>query len=282
MDTLVFAAGTLLLLAAWPEVELATVRVLVRWRRAHLATGGERAAPLARLAGRLAPRPSVGGWLRLVAVLLALAPLPLSARWVAADLDAGLACVLAAGLLALIAAALDDPRRVVDRLPVIAVGGLALGAATVPVIARVATLNLSDVVIAQQGGLGNWFVLRDPFLAVVTASYVATAACLRPPAAFDDTDPAGPAAWTLISSGLGACVFLGGWWALVPRLDAAPVVHLALKVLALSLAQTWLRSRLPRPDDPTAGEPPVRLLLLTTLAAVAGSLIWLVLSGEVR
>jgi hypothetical protein len=282
MDTLVFAAGTLLLLAAWPEVELTTVRVLVRWRRARLSTGRESGAPLARLAGRLAPRPTVGGWLRLVAVLLALAPLPLSARWVAADLDAGLACILGAGLLALIAAALDDPRRVVERLPVIAVGGLALGAATVPVIARVATLNLSDVVIAQQGGLGNWFVLRDPFLLVVTASYVATAACLRPPAAVDDVDPAGPAAWTLISSSLGACVFLGGWWAFVPRLDAAPVIHLALKVLALSLAQTWLRSRLPRPDDPSAGEPPVRLLLLTTLAAVAGSLIWLVLSGEVR
>jgi hypothetical protein len=282
MSTFLFAASTLLLLAVWPEVETKAVHAMVRWRRGIVAPGGDHPALPARLAGRLAPVPTAGGWFRFVAVLLALAPLPVSARLVAADLDAGLACVLVAGLLALTAATLDDPRRVVERLPAIAVGGLALGAATVPVVARVASLNLSDIVIAQQGGLGNWFLWRDPFLLVVTASYVATAACLRPPAVFGELDPAGPAAWTLVSSALGACLFLGGWWAFIPVLDAAPAVHLATKILALSLAQVWLRGRLPRPDDPTAGEPPVRLLLLTTLAGAAGSLVWMVLSGEVR
>ncbi len=281
MGPLAYAAATLLLLAVWPEVESAAERV-VRRRRGIAARAASGAPWPARLAGRLAPVPTLGGWLRLVAVLLALAPLPVSADLVAADLDAGLACVLAAALLALVSATLDEPRRIVDRVPVVAVGGLTLGVAVVPVIARVASLNLSDIVIAQQGGLGNWFLWRDPFLLVAAGSYVATAACLRPPTAFGEHDPAGPAAWTLVSSALGSCLFLGGWWAAVPMLDGTPAVHLGTKILALSVVQVWLRARLPRPDDPTAGEPPVRLLLLTALAGVAGSLVWLVLSGEVR
>jgi hypothetical protein len=282
MGTIAFAAATLLLLAAWPEVETVAARVV--WRRQHggVLRSAESPALPARLVGRLAPVPTLGGWLRLVAVLLALAPLPVSAKLVAADLDAGLACVLAAGLLALAAASLDEPRRIVERLPLVAVGGLTLGVAAVPVVARVASLNLSDIVIAQQGGLGNWFLWRDPFLLVVTGSYVAAAACLRPPAVFGELDPAGPAAWTLVSSALGACLFLGGWWAFVPLFDAGPAVHLGTKILALSLAQIWLRGRLPHSDDPTAGEPPVRLLLLTVLAGAAGSLVSMVLSGEVR
>ena len=282
MGTLAYAAATLLLLAVWPEVETAAAQVMRHRRGGGVPRSAERLTFPKRLAGRLAPVPTLGGWLRLVAVLLALASLPVSARLVAADLDAGLACVLAAGLLAVVAASLDEPRRVVERLPLVAVGGLTLGVAAVPVVARVASLNLSDIVIAQQGGLGNWFLWRDPFLLVVTGSYVATAACLRPPAAFGDRDPAGPAAWTLVSSALGACLFLGGWWGFVPLLDAAPAVHLGTKIVALSVAQVWLRGRLPRPDDPTGGEPPVRLLLLAALGGVAGSLVWMVLSGEVR
>jgi hypothetical protein len=277
MVTVTFAAAALLLLAVWPEVETTAARVA---QRRH--GGGAGPALAVRLAGRLAPAPTLGGWLRLGAVLLTLAPLPISARLVAADLDAGLAVVLAAGFLALAAAALDDPRRVVERLPVLAVGGLTLGVGAVPVVARVAGLNLSDIVIAQQGGYGNWFAWRDPFLLIVAGSWVATAACLRPPAVVGDLDPAGPAAWTLVSSALGACLFLGGWWGFVPWLDGVPVVNFVAKILTLCLAQAWLRGRSPRPDDPTAGPPPVRLLLLTTLAGVAGSLGWLVFSGEVR
>jgi NADH:ubiquinone oxidoreductase subunit H len=281
MGTLSFAAATLLLLAAWPELETMAVQAMRRPRGGAPRRTDGPALP-ARLAGRLVPAPTLGGWLRLVAVLLALAPMPISARLVGADLDAGLAWVLAAGLLAVAAAALDEPRHVLERLPVVAVGGLTLGVAAMPVVARVASLNLSDIVIAQQGGFGNWFLWRDPFLLVVTGSYVATAASLRPPAAHGDLDPAGSAAWTLLSSALGACLFLGGWWGFVPLLDAAPAVHLGTKILGLAVAQVWLRGRLPRPDDPTAGEPPVRLLLLTALAGVAGSLVWMVLSGEVR
>ncbi len=170
MGTLVYAAAALLLLAVWPEVETAAAQVVRRGRGSGAPRSAERLTFPMRLAGRLAPVPTLGGWLRLVAVLLALASLPVSARLVAADLDAGLACVLAAGLLALVAASLDEPRRVVKRLPVVAVGGLTLGVAAGPVVARVASLNLSDIVIAQQGGLGNWFLWRDPFLLVVTGS----------------------------------------------------------------------------------------------------------------
>lgn len=279
MLPLAYALATLALLAAWPEVDSLLARAIATRRRVAPVAGPSLRT---RLAGRLAPGPSLGGWLRFAALLFALAPLPISARLVVADLDAGLALVLAAGVLALAAATLDEPRLVLERLPVLCVGALTLGLGVVPVVTRVAALNLSDVVIAQQGGFGNWFAWRDPFALVATGSWIATAACLRPPARGGADDPAGPAAWTLASSLLGACLFFGGWWAPVPALDRAPAAQLAVKVLALAAAQTWLRGRLPRPDDPTAGEPPVRLLLLTALAGVAGSLAWLVLSGEVR
>lgn len=279
MTPLYLAVATLVLLAVWPELDTTLVRVV--GPRARAAIAG-RPRLLARLAGRLVPVPTLGGWLRFAAVILALAPLPVSASLVAADLDAGLALVLAAGVLALAAAVLDEPRLVLDRLPVLAVGGLTLGLGAVPVVARVAALNLSDVVIAQQGGFGNWFAWRDPFALVATGCWIATAACLRPPARGSQGDPAGPAVWTLLSSALGACLFFGGWWAVVPALDGAPAAQMTAKVVALAAVQTWLRGRLPHPDDPTAGEPPVRLLLLAALAGVAGSLAWLVLSGEVR
>lgn len=277
MLPVIFAATTLLVLAVWPEVETLAVRI-AQGRRPAAGTP----ALAVRVTARLAPSPTAGGWLRLGAVLLTLAPLPLSARLVAADLDAGLAVVLAAGFLALAAAALDDARLVVGRLPVLAVGGLTLGVAAAPVVARVAGLNVSDVVIAQQGGFGNWFAWRDPFLLVAAGSWIATAACLRPPAGAGELDPAGPATWTLVTSTLGACLFLGGWWGIVPQLDGVPVANLTTKVLALCVVQAWLRGRLPRPDDPTGGSPPVRLLLLAALAGVAGSFGWLVLSREVR
>lgn len=269
---------TLGLLCVWPEVD--------RWLDRRLAPVGEETdgGPdlRRRVLWRLAPR-GRGGWLRLGALLLALAPLPASASLVAADLDAGLACVLAAGLLALAGAWLDDPQAVTAQLPTVAIGGLSLALAGVPIVARVSSLNLADIVMAQQGGLGNWFLWRDPFLLLATAGFVATAACLVPDPSvrLGRFDAAGPAAWTLVTSVLGACLFLGGWWALVPALDAAPVVHLAAKVLLLAAVQVWLRGRLPRPHGDHASEPPVRLLLVATLAGAVGSTAWMVLSGEV-
>ncbi len=276
----VLVLPTLALVSVWPEVDA--------WLDRRLATESREVTGNWRESlWRLGPR-GRGGWLRFGALLLALAPLPASAHLVGADLDAGLACVLAAGLLALAGAWLDDPQEVTARLPVVAIGGLALALAGVPIVARVSSLNLSDIVIAQQGGLGNWFLWRDPFLLLVTAGYVATAACLVPDlgALRGVTDAAGPAAWTLVTSVLGACLFLGGWWGVVPQLDVpqlgvAPIVHLGCKVFVLAAAQIWLRGRLPQPPRGTRSEPPVRLLLLATLAGAVGSTLWMVLSGEV-
>lgn len=254
-------------------------------RRLAPAGGPEAVGCPPRDLGRLWRSPArtrAADWVGLAAVLLALAPVPISARWIAADLDAGLLWLLAAGALGLVAAVLRDPAAATDRLAVLVGSGVILGVTLVPVVLYTASLNLADVVIAQQGGLGNWFLWRDPFLLVCAGGYVAAAAFLVP-AARPAAGPLGVlvlSAWTLVTGAVGACVFLGGWWAFVPFLDPVPALaHLGGKILLIVGAQLWLRARLPRRPDGTLAEPPVRLLLVAVATGVAGSAAWMVISG---
>ena len=46
-----------------------------------------------------------------------------------------------------------------------------LALATIPVVMYTGSLNTQDIVIAQQGGILNWYVLRDPFLFVAFFMY---------------------------------------------------------------------------------------------------------------
>ena len=81
------------------------------------------------------------------------------------ELDLRLGTLLT--LLALLEHVLDFLRGQWDRT--LAAGGLATVALCLaPVALRTASLNLADIAVAQQGGAGNWFLIREPFCVLAT------------------------------------------------------------------------------------------------------------------
>ncbi len=266
--TLAVAAGLL----AWP------------WLLALLAARrpGWLPAPLTPSAGQLrqawrggAPADplSLAAWCALV--LLA-ALLPTSSGWVAADLDAGLLWVLTLAVICWLA-----PGR--TRLtPATAAGAvITLAAACLPVVLRAATLNLTDLVVAQQGGAHNWFLVREPFLLLSGGCFLVTVAALwsDQPAA-GRADPWSQAlAWgrPLVAAHVFGVLFLGGWWAFVPFLDGLPWLNSLLKALVALAILAWLRRRRwVTPALLLGWLPPVALLVCLA------SLAWLILGGAIR
>ena len=110
----------------------------------------------------------------LLGSLLAWAAIPWDRNFIAADFDLGLFYIFAVssmviiGILmsgwasnnkwALYGAARGAAQMVSYEIP--------LALATIPVIMYTGSLNTQDIVIAQQGGLLNWYFVRDPFLFV--------------------------------------------------------------------------------------------------------------------
>jgi hypothetical protein len=160
---------------------------------------------------------------------------------------------------------------------------LTLGLAAAPVVMRTASLNLADVVIAQQGGVGSWYLLRDPMLALCAVIYLLAAAAAWPPmpraghAGLDYVLRATVAAGQpLLLAVLFAVLFLGGWWAFVPYFDVVPVMPMIGKTVAAVAVMVLLRRRLPAVADAR------RLhLALPGAALVAGTaaVAWMVMSG---
>jgi len=141
------------------------------------------------------------------------------------------------------------------------------------VILLVGSLSLQDIVLAQAGGLGNWFAFRFfPLLGIsFLVFFIATLAeCNRAP--FDipeaeselvagfHTEYSGfffamffMAEYTemFVLSAVGAVLFLGGWMAPIPALQTiGPIelgpVWLIGKAWALVFVHMWLRWTVPR------------------------------------
>lgn len=210
------------------------------------------------------------------ALVLLAALLPTAGGAVAADLDAGLLWVL---VLAMVGWLAQPTSRVSPGTAAAAV--VALVAAVLPVVLRAATINLSDLVVAQQGGAGNWFMVREPFLLLSAACFLVTVAALWA----DDGPAVAPDPWSqvlawgrpLVAAQLFALLFLGGWWAFVPFLDGAPWLNTALKTLAALAALAWLRRRSWVAPGLLLGLLPA-VALLISLASLA----WLIVGGAVR
>ncbi|MEZ4386251.1 MAG: hypothetical protein R3D98_01485 [Candidatus Krumholzibacteriia bacterium] len=269
--TLVLAVGLL----AWP------------WLLARLA--GRRPQLADRLAGGVLPTgaeltaiwrggPAVA-WPTLVAwaalVLLA-GVLPVASGWTVADLDAGALWVLVLALVIWLAVG----RRGVSAAA--AAGAmLTLTASLVPVVLRVASLNLTDMVVAQQGGAGNWFLVREPLLMLGGLGFLLAAASLaaagQAPAAADPWSVALRWGTPLVAAHLFAVLFLGGWWAVAPVADGLPWLNTALKTLVGLLVINGLRARRwVTPSLLVGWLPPA------ALAVSLASLAWLLLGGAVR
>lgn len=263
------AAGVMLL--AWPWLLAWLQRVRPAW------LDGTRVIALGDLRrgldrpGRLQPGTGAA-WL---ALATAAALLPAGRGLLAADLDVG--AFWLAGLVLL-------------TLPWLNAGGLAratgglttLALCLTPVALRAASLNLADLAIAQQGGAGNWFLLRDPFLMLAGLVFLLTVATLWP--APRSSNAGGPqllldaalrTGLPLVLAHLFVVVFLGGWWAFTTFLDGAALLNTVLKTVAVVGVVLLLRRRPAWVDDghlrwvlPVAG-----------LICAAGGAIWMFFTG---
>ena len=264
------AVGVVLLV--WPWVLAWLQRVRPVWLA---GTGVVDLAALRRGLDRDgAPRPgTVVAWLSLVTVA---ALLPAGRGLFAADLDVGVfwLAVLVVPVLPWL-----DTRRLT-----LVVGGLAtLALSIAPVALRTASLNLADLAIAQQGGAGNWFLVRDPFILLGAMVFLLTAATLWPAPARSDAgggaqlwlDAALRAGLPLVLAHLFVVVFLGGWWAFVPFADGAALVNSVLKTAAVIAVLLLVRRRPVWIDLAN-----LRWLLpLASLVCAAGGAVWMTLTG---
>ncbi len=267
---LVWGVAAGLLLLGWPRL----LGVLAVRRASWLATVGL-AAPAAapqvvpEAAAEPAASNTIAAWFVMV---LAASLLPIGNGWQAASLDAGLLWVV---VLALVGVAVLPCRA----NPAVAGGVVTLTLCLAPLVVRTGSLHLGDLGIAQHGGLGNWYLVRDPFLlALATVALMAGAALWPDPAARPATWPGASlaAGLPLVLAHLLATAFLGAWWSFVPALDGLSWLNTAVKVVAVLLAMGWLRTRRPRWCAPALL---VWRLPLVALLCCVGAVLWLVLSG---
>ncbi len=267
------AAWTLLvatLLLAWPWTLAWFGRRRGRWLQAvPVASETQLRDGLARPGGPRAA--TLAAWCALVA---AAATLPAGRGLHAADLDAGLLW-----LLALAVAVVPWLRR--PDGGVIAGALVTVGLCLVPPVLHAASLGLADVVIAQQGGMGNWFLVRDPFQFLAAGLFLVAIAMIWPP---PPPVAAGLDGWlaTAVRAGLPLvlCHLLvvaygGGWWGVAVFLDAATLPNTVIKLLLAVAAAAALRRHV-------AWMAPRALHWLLPLAAllcVVGSACWMVVSG---
>ena len=261
-----------LVLLAWPRALARLSVVRPGWLAGTPVPDHVRlaAADLEGLAGR--PLAAAG----LVAMGAAAGLLPFGRHLHGADLDAGL---LWFALLLLLASpwAGHGRRRAAAGLV------LTLGLVAAPVVMRTASLNLADIVIAQQGGLGSWYLLRDPMLSLCGVVYLLAMAAAWPPmprsehAGLDYVLRAAVAAGQpLLLAVLFAVLFLGGWWAFMPYFDAVPVMPMVGKTVVTLAVTVVLRRRLPATADARRLR---RLLPTAALAAGSAAVLWMVMSG---
>ncbi len=212
----------------------------------------------------------------LLGSLLAWAAIPWAPGFVAADLDLGLFYIFAVSSLviigilmagwssnnkwALYGAARGAAQMVSYEIP--------LALATIPVIMYTGSLNTQDIVIAQQGGLANWYIFRDPFLFVAFWMYfiASIAETNRGPFDMPETESELVAGYHTEYSGMrfaffflseyanlflvsliAVMVFLGGWWAPLPLLDVIPpALTFIIKGVMMVFFNMWVRWTLPR------------------------------------
>ncbi len=177
-----------------------------------------------------------------------------------------------------------------------------LALATIPVIMYTGSLNTQDIVIAQQGGMLNWFVLRDPFLFIAFWMYfiAGIAETNRGPFDMPETESELVAGYHTEYTGMrfaffflaeyanlflialiAVMVFLGGWWAPIPFLDFLPAaLTFIVKGVMLVFLNMWIRWTLPRVRVDQLMHLCWKVMIPVTLICVIGSGIWMMVSGQ--
>lgn len=245
----------------------------------------------------------------LLGSLLAWAAIPWSPNFVPADLDLGLFYIFAVssmviiGILmagwasnnkwALYGAARGAAQMVSYEIP--------LALATIPVVMYAGSLNPSDIVIAQQGGMLNWFVFRNPFLFIAFWLYfiASIAETNRGPFDMPETESELVAGYHTEYTGMrfaffflaeyanlflvsliASMVFLGGWWAPIPGLDFAPALTFTIKGVLMVLLNMWVRWTLPRVRVDQLMHLCWKVMIPLSLICVVGSGLWMMWRGQ--
>ena len=206
--------------------------------------------------------------------LMAWAAIPFAPGFIAADLDLGLFYIFAVssaatiGILmagwasnnkwALYGAARGAAQAVSYEIP--------LALSTIPVVMATGSLNMNDIVIAQQGGIWHWNLFHDPFLFVAFLVYfvASIAEVNRGPFDLPETESELVAGYhteytgmrfaffflaeyanLFLVSCIATAVFLGGWMPIAGPVFLPGLVFV-LKAVVLVLLQMWLRWTLPR------------------------------------
>jgi len=218
----------------------------------------------------------IGPLLVFTGAFLGYAVLPFSPTWVGANLDIGLLYAFAAsslvvtGVLAAgwgsnnkwsLFGAMRGAAQVVSyEIP--------LGLAVLPIVMSVGTLNLSQLIIAQQGYIWNWHVFNPIFFFAFFLYLISSLAEVnRLPFDLPETESElvsgyhteytgmkfaffflGEYADMFVVSAIAVTVFLGGWYTGIPAVDnfVHPAVVFIGKSVLLVMVQIWLRWTLPR------------------------------------
>lgn len=231
---------------------------------------------------------------------------PFSPGFVAADLDLGLLYIFAASSLVVIGilmagwasnnkwslygAARGAAQIVSYEIP--------LALAVIPAVLYTGSLNMTEIVQAQQGGIHNWFVLRNPFLFVAFFVYFlcSIAEVNRTPFDLPETESELVAGYHTEYSGMrfaffflaeyanlflvsciGTAIFLGGWGHAVPGVTAAPALVFVSKAVLLVLAQMWVRWTLPRLRVDQLMHVCWKVMIPLALLCLVGAGIWMML-----
>ena len=163
------------------------------------------------------------------------------------------------------------------------------------VVPLVGSLNLQDIVLAQTGGITNWFVFRNPFTFVAFfVFYTATLAEVnRTPFDIPEAESELVAGYHTEYSGMrfsfffiaeyaamagvsfvAAAVFLGGWQAPWGGDFPAGAFWMFLKMFWLVFVQMWIRWTLPRLRVDQLMFVGWKVLTPGAFVCVIGSVIW--------
>ncbi|MBI4601492.1 MAG: NADH-quinone oxidoreductase subunit NuoH [Planctomycetes bacterium] len=258
-------------------------------------------------------------------VLVRFAPLPFGQNLVASDLDLGLFFIAAVGSVEVIGVIMGGwasnnkwslfgtirtaTQMVSYEIPI--------GLAFIAVIACAGSFSLQAIVNQQEGWIWNWYVLKNPFLLVLSVVYLVAslAECKRAPFDLPEAESelvsgyhteysgmrfgifqlAEYGAMYLVSA-VAVAIFFGGWWTGIPPIDgiglgpgasaAGATLGFLLKAgvfvtkaVFLVFVQVWVRWTLPRVRLDQMMHMCWKVLLPISLVCLVGATLWDLASG---
>ena len=177
-----------------------------------------------------------------------------------------------------------------------------LALAAIPVVMATGSLNMVDIVLAQQGGFGSWYLFYNPFVFIAFVVYFicSVAEVNRTPFDLPETESELVAGYhteytgmrfaffflaeyanLFLVSCIATALFLGGWWSPVPGYEFAPALAFVIKSALLVFLQMWLRWTLPRLRVDQLMFVCWKVMIPISLIAVVGAGIWMMVSGQV-